>query len=150
MPIRSWHIFCVPAAIIALIGVCLALDVYWDNDAPICVAVIGSGAIVFAFCIVLSQRSGASWIAEPTHIQATIAASILVQYMALVGLAAFYHGSQQMPPITQALIANFTTVVGVVVASYFGSYAYLKGQEQKASRSAKAKAEAAPGNALKS
>jgi len=131
----SKYILGISGMIILLVAICLYADVYFDNPAPLCVAVIGSGVLVFALCIVVSQESGKIWIEESGHIQATIAVSIIVEYLVLVGLTAFYSSEGTLSPITQALVTNFTSIVGVVIAFYFGASAYTKAQERRAAAS---------------
>jgi hypothetical protein len=62
-----------------------------------------------------------------------IAGSIVIEYLVLVGIVAFFkQGPDELPPITNTLITSFTTIVGVVIAFYFGSSAYVQGKQPKA------------------
>jgi hypothetical protein len=67
-----------------------------------------------------------------TSMRSAIAASAVVMYMVLVGFGVFtdekYGG---MSTMAQTLLTNFTTVVGIIVAFYFGTSAYLEGQVKK-------------------
>lgn len=56
-----------------------------------------------------------------------ITASIIVTYLTMTGMAAFFGNNavKELPPLTQLLLTNFTTVVSIVIAFYFGSTAYL-------------------------
>jgi arginine exporter protein ArgO len=45
-----------------------------------------------------------------------------------------------MPPIAQTMITNFTTVVGIVIAFYFGASAFVHLQREK-QKNRKAKAD---------
>ena len=66
-------------------------------------------------------------------LRGAIATAIVVQYLVLVGIVAFFgRGPEQLPPITQTMISSFTTIVGVVVAFYFGSSAYVEAEKSKA------------------
>ena len=112
--------------LLLLIGGAIAVSVYKNHDAPLSVAVIGAGIFSFIF---FYTRSGS----QPVGVQPegglreAIAAAIIIEYIALVGIVAFFKkGPDQLPAISQAMIANFTTVVGIVVAFYFGSSAYLQ------------------------
>jgi hypothetical protein len=49
----------------------------------------------------------------------------------LIGIVAFFkEGPEKMPIITQTMLSNFTAVVGVVIAFYFGSSAYIQSKKQ--------------------
>jgi hypothetical protein len=119
-----------------------------ENDVWLAIAVVGAGLIVIAVCIILTHESGVSWISSPGHIRATIAVSIVTEYMVLVGVVAFFHGwsDATTPAVTQTLVTNFTSIVGVVVAFFFGASAYVqtrdaRSQKAKEARSQKAKSE---------
>jgi hypothetical protein len=98
-------------------------------------SVVGAGLIAFAVCILATHESGVVWIASSEHIRATIAVSIVVEYMTLVGVMAMFHWRQQsgettfIPEVSQTLVTNFTSVVGVVIAFFFGASAYVQTRE---------------------
>jgi hypothetical protein len=55
-----------------------------------------------------------------------------VEYLIIVALVAFIkHGYEQIAPITQTMVTSFTTIVGVVVAFYFGASAYVQTKERQ-------------------
>lgn len=61
-----------------------------------------------------------------------IAGAIVIEYLVLVGIVAFFkEGAEKLPVITQTMLSNFTAVVGIVVASYFGSSAYISKKSNK-------------------
>ena len=66
-----------------------------------------------------------------------IAASTVVVYLTIVGVVSFYAPTEKdmkLHPMQEQMINSFTTVVGIVVAFFFGSSAYLarrKDQSQK-------------------
>lgn len=53
-----------------------------------------------------------------------ITLSSLTLYFVLLGVGAFY-GREEMPAYPRMLITHFTTIIGVIVAFYFGSEAYI-------------------------
>lgn len=58
-----------------------------------------------------------------------IAATAVVVYLVLVSIVTFFgltDKTQQLNPLTNLLVTNFTAVVGVIVAFYFGSSAYVE------------------------
>lgn len=57
----------------------------------------------------------------------TIATSITIVYLSLVTTVVFFKQEQQeLPKITETLLSNFTVIVGIIIAFYFGSTAIEK------------------------
>lgn len=110
---------------VATIAVCIALGVYLDTDATLSVAVVAIGLLTFSY-----------FITRPIHpaqqlpdgsLRDAIAATVVIEYVVLVGIVAFFgRGATTLPPLTQSLISSFTSIVGIVVAFYFGTSAYLE------------------------
>lgn len=65
-------------------------------------------------------------------------------YLVLLGVVAFWHGDERVPEITQTILGSFTATVGVVIAFFFGSSAYL---EARAGTTNKAPPEPSPRDA---
>ena len=126
--------------IVFLLALCIVASIALENDMWLAIAVVGAGLTVSAVCILTTHESGVIWISSAEHIRATIAVSIVAEYMVLVGVVAFFHGWRDVntPAVTQTLVTNFTTVVGVVVAFFFGASAYVQTRE---ARSEKAESE---------
>ena len=126
--------------IIFLLVFFVLISLWRKNDMWLAVPVVGAGLIVFAGCILATHELGVVWIASSEHIRATIAVSIVVEYMALVGVVAFFHWSQQsgdnifIPQVTQTLVTNFTSIVGIVIAFFFGASAYVQTRETSSRR----------------
>jgi hypothetical protein len=131
----SKYLVAIPTIIIILLSISAAIDYKFDTDLPYSVAVVGSGIMVFCLCIFLSEEQGIKWISDPACIRATIAITIVIQYLVLVGTVALFapntNEPDRLPAVTQTLLTNFTTIVGVVIAFFFGSSAYLEGQERR-------------------
>jgi hypothetical protein len=121
--------------IIFLLVLFVEVSIWRNNDMWLAVPVVGAGLIVFALCILTTHGSRVVWISSPEHIRATIAISIVVEYMVLVGVVAFFHWNQPsgdttfIPQVTQTLVTNFTSIVGVVIAFFFGASAYVQTRE---------------------
>lgn len=122
--------------IMLLLIACIAVQILIANDIVYSIVVVGSGLFVFFICILAAQDVGVTWISSPEHIRATIAIAIVVEYMVMVGIAAFFHGwgKDPIPPVTQTLITSFTSVVGVVIAFFFGASAYVQRHRGKRER----------------
>jgi hypothetical protein len=123
-------------AIVLLSAVCLGLEKYLDNNTPLSVAILGAGVFTVAGCIILTESSGKPWISDPGAVRTTIALSLVVEYIVLIGIVStFISGPKELPGITQTMISSFTTIVGVVIAFFFGASAYVQGQERKGPQS---------------
>jgi hypothetical protein len=53
-----------------------------------------------------------------------IVISVITLYLVLVGTVSFFSKGGDLPVITETMINHFTTIVGVVIAFYFGTAAY--------------------------
>jgi len=60
----------------------------------------------------------------------------IAEYIALVSMVAFSKESGDLPDVGKTLVTNFTQLVGVVVAFYFGASAYVEGRRVLAERGA--------------
>jgi len=67
--------------------------------------------------------------ADPPHnserVRNAVACSMIVTYLMLVITFLFFHIQNDIPAITQSLLTNFTTTIGIVIASYFGATAFI-------------------------
>ncbi len=59
-----------------------------------------------------------------TDLRLAITLSSLTLYFVLLGVGAFY-GREEMPAYPRMLISHFTTIIGVIIAFYFGTEAYI-------------------------
>lgn len=130
------------AVVITLLSVAGAyLSVLWDNNGPFIVVAVGTAATCFFGLLILTQTNDEKWTLTEETMRTAIAGTIVVVYLVLVGIVAFFVvGPKELPGITQTMVTNFTTVVGIVIAFYFGASAYVQAQRQKTD-SGKAKAD---------
>lgn len=64
---------------------------------------------------------------DEKSLQNTIATTIVIVYLALVTTVVFFKEYQkELPKITETLLINFTVIVGIIIAFYFGSTAIEK------------------------
>jgi peptidoglycan/LPS O-acetylase OafA/YrhL len=64
---------------------------------------------------------------DEQSLQNTIATTIVIVYLALVTTVVFFKEYQEeLPKITETLLINFTVIVGIIIAFYFGSTAIEK------------------------
>lgn len=70
---------------------------------------------------------------QESYLRTAIAVSLIAVYLAIVGTVAFYkptEGAINLHPMTQQIINSFTTVVGIVIAFFFGSSAYIEAKKR--------------------
>jgi hypothetical protein len=117
-----------------LIAISVWASVVFDSDTPLMVPVAAAGLFGFVFFLGLELNEKSQPKLQEGALRGAIATAIIIEYVVLVSIVAFFKsGPETLPPITQTLITNFTTIVGLVVAFYFGTSAYLQAQK-KASR----------------
>jgi hypothetical protein len=91
------------------------------------VSIIATAVISFVGLLALTQPQKGIWDITEAHMRTAIAGTIVVEYLVLVATVAFLKGgAEALPPITQTLISNFTSIVGIVIAFYFGASAYIE------------------------
>ncbi len=101
---------------------------FYHNIKFLSFATIAVAFITFFGLLHIGMQAKQSSSLTDQDMRTAITASIIVTYLAITGMAAFFGGNfaeQMLPPISEMLLTNFTTVVGIVIAFYFGSTAYL-------------------------
>jgi multisubunit Na+/H+ antiporter MnhC subunit len=122
------------ALVLASILVIFAIGFYvhtrnTDVQAPLAFCVIAAALITFFWFLPGSTGKGVGSPSEEGVLRRAIAASLVVEYLVLVGTFAFWGGTtESLAPMTQQLVTSFTTIVGVVIAFYFGASAYVEGK----------------------
>jgi hypothetical protein len=87
---------------------------------------ISIGIIVFFGFIWIGLNSQKKFEYDTSNIRTTLTSSIIIVYLFIVCLTIFFREwSDKLDPLPQAMISNFTTIVGVVIAFYFTSSAYV-------------------------
>jgi hypothetical protein len=124
-----------------LAGASAGVAFHVQNNWPYIAMGVGTGVITFFGLLILGHNGEERWKITGESMRTAIAGAIVVEYLALVGTVAFFVQGQ-MPPIAQTMITNFTTIVGVVIAFYFGASAFVQVEREK-----HAKSNDKPGNA---
>ena len=126
--------------ILLVIIACLLLVKRVENPWPLAICTPAAGVITF-FGLLPDQPRGHPPKATPDErLRQVIAASVLVQYLVLVGISAYFlEGAKELPKITETMLSSFTTVTSVVIAFYFGASAFVDAKTK-----AKPEADAAP------
>ncbi len=118
--------------ILGIVGAALIVTYYRGTQAPLAFSTVAAAVITFFYLMPRPNNTSGDASSGEGLLRRAIAGSIVVQYLVLVGLAAYLQvGAEKLPPITETLITNFTMIVGVVIAFYFGSSAYVQGQRQR-------------------
>jgi hypothetical protein len=124
--------------VLGVVAICVVLASRLDNDAPLSFGTAAAGIITFFHFVAVGRRTRQG---EPASgegsFRRAIAGAIIVEYIVLVGIVAYFKRPQEaLPAITQALVTNLTTVVGIVIAFYFGSSAYVEASRARGARKA--------------
>ena len=97
------------------------------RDSPLSVALACEGIAAFLFLLKIQQQDSASPLISETSMRSAIAGALVIEYLVLLATVAFFRESpEQLNPLTQTMVNNFTTLVGIVIAFYFGSSAYAQ------------------------
>lgn len=101
-------------------------NVLTTSRAWLALACTAIGMITFFGLLGIGQDTNAS----DHNMRTAATGAIIVVYLTLVSIYAFFRPpGEEMPQITDMLMTSFTTVVGVVIASYFGASAYIEGRK---------------------
>jgi hypothetical protein len=91
--------------------------------------------ITFFGFLMRGEAKGGNSLIDKGGMRTAITATVITVYLVLVGMVAFMvTAPEKMPTITTTMLTNFTTIVGVVIAFYFGASAYIQAQEKSESR----------------
>lgn len=105
---------------------------------PLSGALVATAVTAFVGLLALNQSRPDRWKLTESVMRSTIAGSMILVYLVLLGIVAFFSsGPEQLPGITQTFVSNFTMLIGVVVAFYFGTSAYVqvkKAEESQATQ----------------
>ena len=94
-------------------------------------AVAAVAVITFFGLLILERKPGAAGTLNEGAIRRAIAVAFVTVYLVLLGVVAFFQGDWKSPEVTTTLLGSFTATVGVVVAFFFGSSAYLEARPQE-------------------
>jgi len=130
--------------ILAIIVASLALVWWLKSPAPLAFATVAAGVLTFFHCLAGPPQTQSIPGAQDQRLRAAIASALVVQYLVLVGIVAYFTNTDafgKLLPITETLLASFTATIGVVIAFYFGASAYVEGKRiESASKASHANA----------
>ncbi len=97
---------------------------YGLEGRPLSAALVATACTAFVFLLGLSN-----WKVTEASMRSAIAGTIVLVYLVLLGIVAFFSPTSaeglKLHELTQTFVTNFTTLIGVIVAFYFSSSAYL-------------------------
>jgi len=107
----------------------IAAGSFFASFFPPIFAIVAMGILTFFGLLHQPGDAQASRV-EDRDLRTAITAAITTMYLALVGYGVFVvrSGDGTTDPIAQSLMTSFASVVGVVIAFYFGAGAYLEGK----------------------
>jgi hypothetical protein len=117
------------------------------NDYPIILTIIATGVATFFGFLIHPIRANPKAGIDDSSMRIAITASLVITYLVFVGYTAFYDASSSdnsgddvsynddsgdgassddVSEMARIAITSFTTIVGTVIAFYFGASAYLQ------------------------
>ncbi len=110
------------------------LAYYIDSKGPFPVLVTSITFITFVSLLLFTQSEKKGNAVDEASIRTALAGTVMLVYLTLVVLFAYFQygsSSETVPLATQTLLTSFTSIVGVVVAFYFGASAYVEVSKKK-------------------
>jgi len=116
---------------VGILGAGMGAGAWFGSVYPPIFAITSIGMLTFSYLLYQCIRSAPDAPIQERDIRIAITGSITMMYLALVGFAVFMRipSGQQEAPLAQSLVFSFTTLVGVVIAFYFGTSAYLESKK---------------------
>ena len=122
----------VGAADIAIVS--LAVVVYMSKIVSEGFLVLSAGLALLAIVTFFGSLEGLrapNQRLDEGELRSAITVSTVVTYLVMVGLVTFYQGTNNaLPELARTVIGSFTATIGVVVAFFFGSSAYVQARRQ--------------------
>lgn len=115
----------------ALLIVAVSSIGYWlmyrfQNTAIVALIVISVAAITFSSLLMLGHGEGPEAPISEASMRSALAGTIVIVYLVLLSIATQALLPEAHSAISDTLITSFTSIVGVVIASYFGASAYIQ------------------------
>ena len=120
-----------------ILGACMGAGAWFGSVYPPIFAITATGILTFFYLLYHAIRSAPDTPLQDRDLRIAITGSITTMYLALVGFGVFMRilvpgdaaaSREAESPLAQALILSFTSIVGIAIAFYFGTSAYLDGR----------------------
>ena len=116
--------------LVVTIGYFIWIDIFkGSHDGILALTLTAVAIITFFGFIALEQSLGGEWKLTKAGMRNAITVSVLTVYFVLLALIIFLKSPEKPQPLTETLVSNFTVVVGVVIAFFFGASAYVEVKE---------------------
>ena len=96
------------------------------HDAILSFTVFAVAVVTFFGALSLGKTLGGEWQPSKAGLRNAIAVSVIVTHFLILALYIFLKSPNEPSLMTQNLVTNFTMIVGVVIAFYFGTSAYVQ------------------------
>jgi hypothetical protein len=113
-----------------ILGASMGAAAWFSSVYPPIFAITAIGILTFFDLLYHAIRNAPGAPIQDRDLRIAITGSVTTMYLALVGFGVFLRipPDEKEAPMAQALVVSFTTIVGIVIASYFGTSAYLDGK----------------------
>jgi hypothetical protein len=98
-------------------------------------AVAAVGIITFFGLLLFSYRMNGVPLGDQS-LRVSITVAVITVYLVVVGEASFWATKTTPSPITDTVLTSFSSIVGVVIAFFFGSSAYVEAKKRDEGKSA--------------
>jgi hypothetical protein len=99
---------------------------YWGNISFLAGSTVATSIISFFGFLIVGMESDQSKRLNERNLRFAIASSVVITYLVVVGMGIFFVNAGKMPEIANSLLTSFTSIVGIVVAFFFGASAYTE------------------------
>lgn len=82
--------------------------------------------VTFFGLMALSESLGRGWGLNKGGMRGAIASAVLVVYFFVLSMSMFQPYNAEMPEQMKSMLANFTTIIGIMIPFYFGASAYVQ------------------------
>ena len=108
-----------------VVAICVALAAIKNE-----MAFLSAGMAIISIITFFGIMSGSKNLSDESRFRRAITFTVVTVYVVLISITAFFVGEWKSPQVTITLLTSFTSIVGVIVAFYFGSSAYLEAKSK--------------------
>jgi hypothetical protein len=118
---------------ILIVAAGLAAVIYFQQSAAyFAFSMIALALVTFFGFLIMGVKPNENPPISSSVLRMSITIAVIALYLSVVALTTFLRNwSDDIQPLTQNMLSNFNTIVGVVIAFYFTSSAYIEGVERK-------------------
>ena len=128
---RSMFFIAVTMAFIVILVNCIALILaYYTKATTFPIALIATGVVAFVSLVLLCEGDSPGRSLTEQTMRTAVSGTMVLVYLVLISYSTFNLVPEQQSPLAGTLITNFSAIVGVVIASYFGASAYVQARNK--------------------